>query len=186
MLKKDKLLDEDKVISVRLKGIPLGIFNSLDISPTDFFNYALKNYIEDSNLSEEKIMLLAGIQSTIIDIHNLKISLREKEDTLRDLRGKLESLEDNEYYRFKSLVLPELEEHYQKCVVDGSVDNVEDYLSEYKYFFRSVQMKYGVSREIMNGIMEDFYRCQIIDGLGGVSAFDILDGDVFSNHYLSE
>ena len=152
----DKKMEKSKVISARLSGTNLSLFNQLDISPTDLINYALKVYSEE-NISPERVELVSQIQSTIVNIHNYELRLSTEKTLLKKLQKKLELLDQQEF-DYKSTTLKDLmRERYREEISKSNVDCVESFFDFCNDFILIESYKLKISDSELDDIKEDFY-----------------------------
>lgn len=156
MSSNDKKLEKSKVISVRIKGKNLALFNQMSVTPTQFFNYALKKYSEEF-ISSEKIELSSQIQSLIVDIHNHKVDLENKQSLLDKLRNDYDALELKEYNIVRDKLMPLLKERFNEDILSGKVDCVEDFIKQNVDFINLQAYYLKINQEHLNEIVIDFY-----------------------------
>ena len=152
----DNKIENSKVISARLKGKNLALFNELNISPTDLINYALKKYSEEM-ISPERLEVISQIQSTIVNIHNYKLKIANEENLLKTLQKKLDLLEQKDYeYKSKNM-LQNMSERYSQEISKGTVDCVESFFDYCNDFILSESYKFKVTDDELSKIKNEFY-----------------------------
>ena len=153
----DEKLEKSKVISVRIKGKNLALFNMMNVTPTEFFNYALKKYSKEF-ISSEKIELTSQIQSLIVDIHNHKVELDNKQSLLDKLRDDYEALENREYNFERDKLMPILKERFSEEIKSGNVDCVEDFIKQNVDFINLQAYNLKINQQYLEDIVLDFYN----------------------------
>lgn len=156
--KKEAKMKKDKIISVRLNNSNLQLFNQLNITPTQLFNFALMKYSEE-HISTEKALILASIQTTMVELHNCNIELEAKKHKLDILKKELANITSNEYATQKSIFIPLLDERYSEEIrnPNSPVDCVESFFEHCKDFIGIQKAYKGISDENLKKILEEFY-----------------------------
>ena len=152
-------MEKSKVISARIKGKNLALFNQMKLSPTDLVNYALKEYSKNF-FSAERINLMAQIQYTISDIHNYKLELKNKQNLLEKLRKDFEVLEAKEYADKRNQLMPLLKDKYYEDIQSSKVDCVEDFFKEEKGFIDLTAFNLKINQETLDDILREFYNTE--------------------------
>ena len=150
-------MEKSKVISARIKGKNLALFNQMKLSPTDLVNYALKEYSKNY-FSPEKLNLTSQIHNTIADIHNYELELKNKRNLLKKLRKDFEVLEAKEYIDKRNQLMPLLKDKYYEDIQSGKVDCVEEFFKMEKEFIDFQAFTLKINQEILDEIILEFYN----------------------------
>lgn len=157
MVAKEKKSEKSKVISARITGTNLALFNKMGLTPTQLIHYAIKKYSEEYT-SQERLSLESKIQSTLVDINNCELELVAKRKLLKKLNKDLDEVIDQEYATKKKLLFPVLKERYTEEVLEGKVDCVEDFIKKCKSFIELQAFNFKINTEYLNGIVREFYE----------------------------
>ena len=85
---------KSRVISARIKGDDLELFNELNLTPKEIFDFGLQKIFEE-NTYPERVSLMSKIQSTMKDIKRCELELTSKKSMLKSLEEELEVLENS-------------------------------------------------------------------------------------------
>lgn len=84
--------ENSRVISARIKGENLSLFNMLGLTPNEIFNYGLRKYSEEGN--PEKMIILSRIETLTKEIDEHEFELNNKKLALESLQKELQVLDN--------------------------------------------------------------------------------------------
>lgn len=168
----DKKLENSKVISARIKGKNLALFNELNISPTDLINYALKKYSEEK-ISPKRLEIISQIQSTVVNIQNYELKLSNEKSLLKKLQKELSLLEQQEYAYKSETMINKMHQRYCVEIHKGTVDCVESFFNHCNDFILFESYKLKVTDEELSQIKNEFY----IQESNAIEVDDVLSRD---------
>ena len=153
----EKKLEKSKVISARITGTSLTLFNEMGLTPTQLIHYAIKKYSEEY-ASQERLLLESQIQSTLVDINNCELELVAKRELLKKLNKDLDVVIDQEYATKKRLLFPLLKERYAEEVHAGKIDCVQDFIKQRNDFIEIQAHNLKINNRYLKKIVREFYE----------------------------